>query len=501
MLELIGKTIYILSLYATWQILHKILFTERRTKDQSLYILRIVILACMHIICSISQITFITQPILMLLTYNILSIFEYKASWKSLIIESIFTYAISVIVSLLIIFLAYVLCSFCIFLLNGSLTPAHIFSIPYYVITLIKGTALAITCVALRKTFGQKDLSKLVAKAPLHIFAIISTLFLVCYVFVRTIILNYSAELSISFFFAIFVLCISLALFITSAMREHEVLTDREKAEAEIQEKAAQLSETKDELYYIKSENHKLNKTLPALEHKYILLEKQVRTMKDPRFFMEAGSDVKRQKQVLQSIHQDLEAENRKDHFEIELDLTTGLASVDTYLEYQSKYMLEQGIMFDCIISEKPHCDKLGLNELDFHQIAANLLSNAVHAVEQQTEGRRAVILTMGPQGGTYQIKVTDSGIPFPPSILQDLGRMGNTTDGNGVGYVTLLRILRDCGGSLSIEAYDPPSISGLTKRVVIRFDGRGRIAVLSPGAPEALRNGRGVADLLGETE
>lgn len=80
----------------------------------------------------------------------------------------------------------------------------------------------------------------------------------------------------------------------------------------------------------------------------------------------------------------------------------------------------------------------------------------------------------MGDAGADcFEIRLYDSGVPFPPVILAHMGERGNTTDGTGNGLADTIETLGHYHASFAIEPIEPGT-DIYTKCVHIAFDGRG---------------------------
>ncbi|MDR0273514.1 MAG: hypothetical protein LBI27_09385 [Clostridiales bacterium] len=103
-------------------------------------------------------------------------------------------------------------------------------------------------------------------------------------------------------------------------------------------------------------------------------------------------------------------------------------------------------------------------------------LENALIAVNASENSFRSVWAILGLTEDCYEFTVHDSGIPFAPDTLAQLGTKQITTHaengGSGIGFMTTFATLRKCNASLIIEEKQPNK-PDFTKSVTIRFDGK----------------------------
>jgi NO-binding membrane sensor protein with MHYT domain/two-component sensor histidine kinase len=107
-------------------------------------------------------------------------------------------------------------------------------------------------------------------------------------------------------------------------------------------------------------------------------------------------------------------------------------------------------------VSIRREYDPLPMVTLDRHkliQILGNLLSNARHALEDQTEGQRTLILRLHSRAqGWFVIEIEDSGIGIEPEPLKRLFEFGFTTrkEGHGFGLHSSSILAKELGGHLA---------------------------------------------------
>ena len=102
---------------------------------------------------------------------------------------------------------------------------------------------------------------------------------------------------------------------------------------------------------------------------------------------------------------------------------------------------------------------RLTLDRHKLIQILGNVLSNARHALRDQTQGQRMLtvrIRAMMP--GSFAIDIEDSGIGIDTAVLQRLFEFGFTTkkDGHGFGLHASANLAKELGGELSGHSDGP---------------------------------------------
>jgi anti-sigma regulatory factor (Ser/Thr protein kinase) len=152
----------------------------------------------------------------------------------------------------------------------------------------------------------------------------------------------------------------------------------------------------------------------------------------------------------------------------------------DTLIDGVMKHMLlkaaEEGIEFDItVIGDISELTGTVIPTVKFQTLCADLIENAIIATSDRET--KKVFITLGSSDGAYELTVQDSGVPFDPATLMNLGlkKASSRLDegGSGIGYMTVFEILREFKASLIITEYELPARHGFTKSVTARFDGR----------------------------
>lgn len=154
----------------------------------------------------------------------------------------------------------------------------------------------------------------------------------------------------------------------------------------------------------------------------------------------------------------------------------TGIELVNVMLQKQMMRCADLNISFDVMIPTPidGYIQNIGISVTEFMRMLNDLLKNAVKAILSSENEHRELLLIMGDAGADcFEIRLYDSGVPFPPVILEHMGERGNTTDGTGNGLADTIETLGHYHASFAIEPIEPGA-DIYTKCVHIAFDGRG---------------------------
>ena len=154
----------------------------------------------------------------------------------------------------------------------------------------------------------------------------------------------------------------------------------------------------------------------------------------------------------------------------------TGIELVNVMLQKQMMRCADLNISFDVMIPAPVdgYIQNIGISVTEFMRMLNDLLKNAVKAILSLENAHRELLLIMGDAGADcFEIRLYDSGVPFPPVILEHMGERGNTTDGTGNGLADTIETLGHYHASFAIEPIEPGA-DIYTKCVHIAFDGRG---------------------------
>ena len=154
----------------------------------------------------------------------------------------------------------------------------------------------------------------------------------------------------------------------------------------------------------------------------------------------------------------------------------TGIELVNVMLQKQMMRCADLNISFDVMIPAPidGYIREIGISVTEFMRMLNDLLKNAVKAILSSDNTHRELLLIMGEAGNDcFEIRLYDSGVPFPPKILEHLGERGNTTDGTGNGIADTVETLSHYRASFVIEPIEAGT-DIYTKCIHIAFDEQG---------------------------
>lgn len=156
----------------------------------------------------------------------------------------------------------------------------------------------------------------------------------------------------------------------------------------------------------------------------------------------------------------------------------TGIELVNVMLQRQMMRCADENISFDVMIPAPidGYIQDIGISVTEFMRMLNDLLKNAVKAILSSENAHRELLLIMGDSGnGCFEIRIYDSGVPFPETILEHFGERGNTTGGTGNGIADTVGTLNRYHASLALELIEPET-DIYTKCIHITFDGKNQI-------------------------
>lgn len=240
---------------------------------------------------------------------------------------------------------------------------------------------------------------------------------------------------------------------------------------------------------------HKDKEILPALQKQ--IEELNSRLGKGSEVSKELSADIAAELQELEEVYHDRLREERRAFMHIKGIPETGSYLLTNQLMAYAYEAENIGVTFDVVV-EYPISfvlEKKFLTRLQLQRLFVNLIRNAFRAIERKHPPASAgeeeaggheqdkpkardddgILICMGlSDADTYDIDIYDSGAYFDRSVLEALGKKGNTTGGTGHGYPELLGLLEESGASYILTEFAPGS-DLYTKQITITFDGRRR--------------------------
>lgn len=192
---------------------------------------------------------------------------------------------------------------------------------------------------------------------------------------------------------------------------------------------------------------------------------------------MDAAQDEEMRKK-LEAVCHDYGKELGGAEMSAELFDTTGIDLVDLLLKTKITECVEQDIELDVFVGTQIHKDmkRLDIGDGEIARLIGDLLRNAIHAVNG-LKNKMILLLIVKDEDEHVLIRIYDSGIPFPPYVLERFGERGNTTWGTGNGLADLMDTLKRVHASIEINTEMAPG-DVFTKEICICFDGEDRVKI-----------------------
>ncbi len=157
-----------------------------------------------------------------------------------------------------------------------------------------------------------------------------------------------------------------------------------------------------------------------------------------------------------------------------------GAVSTDAIVAYLARRAKEDGTDFTVELPSDSGTflallDK-AVERRDLNVLLAELTENALLAARENgdTVGRKAVRLVWSEGEDGICLQVSDSGKPFDPKVLQQMGRRRITTrcekGGSGMGLMNVARLLSRYGAKFTVTT-DDETMSPFVKTVCVQFD------------------------------
>lgn len=194
------------------------------------------------------------------------------------------------------------------------------------------------------------------------------------------------------------------------------------------------------------------------------------------------GTQDERMREKLKEVCRDYGKELGGIEMSSEFFETTGIDLVDLLLRTKIIECEEQDIELDVFVSTQIAKDmkRLDIGDGEIMRLLGDLLRNGMHAVSGLKE-KALLLLIARDQSGCVLIQIYDSGVPFPPYILEHFGERGSTTWGTGNGLADMMETLNRVNASIEINM-DMKLEDVFTKGIYICFDGKNMVNVVKKG-------------------
>ncbi len=465
-MAIIDKLLFAFALQMAWVNFNKQMFGSKNDTRMIVNVIQIFTLACLHVVCV--QYLRPIKPFIMVSLFYAFSIKKYVVPSKVLLIQVLFSFVITSGVMTLCTIPAYAIC-----VMSGMKDDIFV--------TLIACTIYIPAYILTKKVCKRCNVGVVGESFRKELFVTMMFLIISSIRIVQTPVAETQQQFQLRLF-AIFVFGICCIMVVQWIWREH-IAAEQEKRDREEKARLAQAAKERgEECLSVKSDNHKLNRLLADTQKNFERMQKQVDAMHNPAFAQEMSVEIQTCLNSLKEIKCGLQ-EDVDRVLCLSQSPRTGSPSLDEELKTVAEEMVCHKIAFSCVAQENAACHLLPdvLSAYDLRQIIVNLLNNAINAVDQQKPERRIITFTLGKTRGTVRLRVSDSGGYFSPAVLKNLGRKGNTTNGNGFGLVNILEALARCDASFFVEEFVPPRPLGYTKSITIQFDKASVVKISSP--------------------
>jgi len=229
---------------------------------------------------------------------------------------------------------------------------------------------------------------------------------------------------------------------------------------------------------YLASVVHKDDKKLDAMQRaveKLVMRSEQTEVLEDAQNILDE-INISRDK---------AEKDFNKKIFDGKALPLTGLQIVDAKFETVSERAMLKSIDFDLAVNG----DVGGFDQIiplfDLANIIGDLTENSFTAIKHLDKDLTChkVQFSIGITDNSYELSISDSGIPFNIDILIKLGvaRVTSHPDdgGSGYGYETIFELLNEYGASLIITEYEPVPYA-YSKNIAVFFDGKADFIIKS---------------------
>ena len=246
--------------------------------------------------------------------------------------------------------------------------------------------------------------------------------------------------------------------------------------EREVEEIKEELKNKDKEIKELEKENLKLNKKNHSIAHKQKSLEYELEQM----VLNNQVADGNYVKDRIENLSKEMQNET------VSIELTkTGINEIDSMLKYMQSECVKNKIDFQLQINGNiHHMINTYIGKEDLEILIADLIKNAIIAINQSENINKSILVRLGLIDGAYSLYVYDSGIEFEIETLNNLGIKPSTTHANdggtGMGFMNIFDTLKKYRASLIINEYGKPVEDNFTKVIKIVLDNRNEYKIES---------------------
>ena len=290
-----------------------------------------------------------------------------------------------------------------------------------------------------------------------------------------SIIIISNMKISVKRSLFIYIIIFSIIMFIT-IQKSLQLYYKQKLQEREVEEIKEELKNKDKEIQELEKENLKLNKKNHSIAHKQKSLEYELKQM----LLNNQIVDGKHIKDQIEDLSKEMQNET------ISIELTkTGINEIDSMLKYMQSECVKYKIDFQLQVNGNiHHMVNTYIGKEDLEILIADLIKNAIIAINHTENINKSILVRIGIIDGTYSLYVYDSGIEFEIDTLINLGIKPSTTHakdgGTGMGLMNTFDTLRKYKASLLIDEYGKPIKDNFTKVVKIIFDNKSEYKIES---------------------
>lgn len=157
---------------------------------------------------------------------------------------------------------------------------------------------------------------------------------------------------------------------------------------------------------------------------------------------------------------------------------TTGIDLTDLLLRTKIMECGEEDIQLEVFVRTQIDKDmkRLDISDAEITRLLGDLLRNAIHAVTG-LQDRVILLLIVRDENDHVLIQIFDTGIPFPPYVLERFGERGNTTWGTGNGLADMMETVKRAHASIEVNTKLGQE-DVFEKVISICFDGKDQVEV-----------------------